>query len=108
MPPRAAFVTLPALIGLGVLFAAGCEPKRSADGQRASASPSSLAAPSASAVAKSPFPPEARRDSPPKAIAESALALGRVAPPLAGLPSTAGTWSRASKVTALVFYRGHW
>lgn len=108
---RAMLVRLPlvivsALIGLGALSISGCESKRRAHESTLSAAPSSSVAPKA--AAKSPFPPEARRDSPPKGIAESAFALGKKAPDLAGLASTAGNWSRAEKVTVVVFYRGHW
>jgi hypothetical protein len=57
---------------------------------------------------KSSMPPEARRDSPPEAIATTALTVGSTAPALQNVASTSGAWSRGDKVTALVFYRGHW
>ncbi|MBK7585614.1 MAG: hypothetical protein IPI67_36195 [Myxococcales bacterium] len=93
------------MFGLGALAVLGCESKqRVAPG----AGSATTATPRPSAEGKLRFPPEARRDSPPKGIAESALAVGKPAPALEGLASTSGSWSRASKVTALVFYRGHW
>jgi hypothetical protein len=56
----------------------------------------------------SKFPPEARRNSAPEGIAETALAVGAKAPALEGVASTTGPWTRANEVTALVFYRGDW
>jgi hypothetical protein len=83
----------------------GCDTKKqsAADGATSATVPS----PSAS-KSKSKFPPEARRNSAPRGIADRALAVGGTAPVLKNLPSTTGTWSRGERVTALVFYRGHW
>lgn len=96
------------MFGLGALAVLGCESKQRVAPGAGSATASATATPRPSAEGKLRFPPEARRDSPPKGIAESALAVGKTAPALEGLASTSGSWSRASKVTALVFYRGHW
>jgi hypothetical protein len=54
------------------------------------------------------MPPEARRNSAPAGIDASALKVGQKVPELANVPSTKGAWSRGDRVTALVFYRGHW
>lgn len=100
-----------------VVCAAACDSKEGApaeapESQPKVASPATPPTSGASAKAekpkKSPFPPEARRDSPPKAIAETALKVGAMAPALEKLASTSGEWSRGEKVTVLVFYRGFW
>ncbi len=57
---------------------------------------------------KSVFPPQARRNSAPKGLTESALAVGKEAPKLEAVPATTGKWTRGEKTTVLVFYRGHW
>ncbi len=94
----------------------GCDDKKPASepapaAVAPAASAASAAAPlsvTGSAPKKSKFPPEARRNSAPKGIAESALVVGKPAPALQQLASSAGLWSRSDKVTVLVFYRGHW
>ncbi len=65
-------------------------------------------APGCESPGKSKAPAQARRNSAPKGIDASALAVGAVAPALNKIPTTRGEWSRGEKTTVLVFFRGHW
>jgi uncharacterized lipoprotein len=97
------------VIALALLL--GCDSKSTTEGAPAAASSSDPSAPGAkpSAKPKPKFPPQARRNSAPAGIEQSALAVGRPAPPLEGIDSTIGSWSRSREgFTVLVFYRGHW
>ncbi|HMR10184.1 MAG TPA: hypothetical protein PKA88_30620, partial [Polyangiaceae bacterium] len=72
----------------------GCDDKKPAsEPAPAAVTPVASAASAAarpSAAEKSKFPPEARRNSAPKGIAESALVVGKPAPALQQLASSAG------------------
>lgn len=110
---------LAALLMAGALAATGCKSDTSDESKQTGESKQTIApdkqaastadaAPEKSKKRSSKFPPEARRNSAPEGIADTALAVGAMAPALEAVPSTAGAWTRGADLTVLVIYRGDW